>query len=105
MNNATLDAFLMVLFGGILLSIVGMLWLQARVPRNSSVHEALFSSGAIYPYKRIVALRARYFLPWVPAPGLSGLGSASSALTLARVGAGVSTLALVSMAVFGVSRV
>ena len=101
-----LELILLLLFVGMLLSVVSMLWQGTQVPRGSSAHMALFSAGAIYPYNLVVSLRAKHFLPWVPLPDFSGCGSfAVCALALSRIGAYIALFALVGLVVVWVANV
>jgi hypothetical protein len=97
--DAGLQLLLLVLFAGMLLCILCLLWLGALVPRDSSAGRALFSYGTLWPYNFVVSLRGRFFLPWVAHPDFSGCKrSARFAFRGARFGACVVMAALVSMA-------
>ena len=97
-----LELILVAVLAGILISVVGTIWLSAQVPSSSSAHSALFSAGTIHPYNLMVSLRVKFFLPWVPLPDFSGCGSfAWAALALSRLGAYVALFALIGLVFVG----
>ena len=100
-----LELILLVLFVGVLISVVSMLWLSAQVPRGSTAFLALFSAGTIYPYNLAVSLRAKFFMPWVPFPDFSGCGRfAVQALVLSRIGAYIALLAFIGLLIAGLAH-
>jgi hypothetical protein len=94
------DIFLVTLFAGVLGCVLCILWLKAACPLDTPAGAAFFASGALPPYSAIRSLRARFVLPWIGLPDLSGCGpTARLAITGSRLAACVAFLSLAALGV------
>jgi hypothetical protein len=89
------DVLVIAMFVAVLLTIVSIISLGWACPPHTEAYSELFRVGAVPPYPGMVSLRARYIVPWHPAPSFAGCRVlAPWSLVLARVGAVCSVIVL-----------
>jgi len=106
MTSTASELALAGVFIGVLICLLAMMALKLACPPTSLARDQLFASGAVYPYTGVASLKLSVLLPWRSAPNFAGCHRfAPGLLAMARLGAGIAALSLVSLILLGAWRV
>lgn len=93
MSNGTIDVYLLASFSLVLVSVLLAILARTRIPRDDELHSRLSTRGDVPMYHLVDSLRAKYFLPRVLLPDVSGSGlSTKYPLVLSRADAWLAVL-------------